>query len=121
MCNKKRILDEELGWAGQVFDWWYMALRDGSEEISHYYYRCCTFQAGLAHTPLAALSRPVAGVRKKTAIITLPGSSNAVKENISALRYILKGCHSNYCCSCKGGVFDPNSLHLLSQYTHNTQ
>lgn len=39
----------------------------------------------LQHTPLAALSRPVAGTRKNTLIVTLPGSVKAVKENLEAL------------------------------------
>ncbi|GAB1523627.1 hypothetical protein RhiTH_006777 [Rhizoctonia solani] len=39
----------------------------------------------LKHTPLAALSRPVAGSIRNTLITTLPGSPKAVKENLSAL------------------------------------
>ncbi|CEL59348.1 Gephyrin OS=Homo sapiens GN=GPHN PE=1 SV=1 [Rhizoctonia solani AG-1 IB] len=39
----------------------------------------------LKHTPLAALSRPVAGTVRDTLITTLPGSPKAVKENLSAL------------------------------------
>ncbi|KAH7912952.1 MoaB/Mog domain-containing protein [Hygrophoropsis aurantiaca] len=41
--------------------------------------------ASLKHTPLAALSRPVAGTLKSTLIVTLPGSVKAVKENMAAL------------------------------------
>lgn len=41
--------------------------------------------SSLKHTPLAALSRPVAGTYKDTMIITLPGSVKAVTENISCL------------------------------------
>ena len=41
--------------------------------------------ASLQHTPLAALSRPVAGITKSTLITTLPGSVKAVKENMDAL------------------------------------
>ncbi len=58
---------------------------------SHYWYFYNFLelsQAGLSHTPLAALSRPVAGVRGKTLIVTLPGSPKAVKENIEAFRYL---------------------------------
>ncbi|GLB34197.1 putative molybdenum cofactor biosynthesis protein [Lyophyllum shimeji] len=39
----------------------------------------------LNHTPLAALSRPVAGTIGRTLIVTLPGSVKAVKENLQAL------------------------------------
>ncbi|KAJ7724739.1 MoaB/Mog domain-containing protein [Mycena maculata] len=39
----------------------------------------------LQHTPLAALSRPVAGTVKNTLVVTLPGSVKAVKENMEAL------------------------------------
>ena len=39
----------------------------------------------LKHTPLAALSRPVAGTVKNTLVVTLPGSVKAVKENLEAL------------------------------------
>ena len=41
--------------------------------------------SSLKHTPLAALSRPVAGTIKNTLITTLPGSVKAVKENLEAL------------------------------------
>ena len=41
--------------------------------------------ASIKHTPLAALSRPVAGTFNNTLIVTLPGSTKAVRENISAL------------------------------------
>lgn len=39
----------------------------------------------LKHTPLAALSRPVAGTVGNTLVVTLPGSVKAVKENLEAL------------------------------------
>ncbi|KAF5371123.1 hypothetical protein D9758_004188 [Tetrapyrgos nigripes] len=41
--------------------------------------------SSLKHTPLAALSRPVAGTIKNTLVVTLPGSVKAVKENLDAL------------------------------------
>ncbi|KAH8118420.1 hypothetical protein DFH11DRAFT_1839063 [Phellopilus nigrolimitatus] len=43
--------------------------------------------ASLAHTPLAALSRPVAGTVRgsHTLVVTLPGSAKAVRENLTAL------------------------------------
>ena len=40
-------------------------------------------------TPFAALSRPVTGIRKKSIIITFPGSPKACKENLSAILNIL--------------------------------
>jgi gephyrin len=46
-------------------------------------------EAGLQHTPLAVLSRPVAGVRGNTLIVTLPGSTKAVRENLQALQPLL--------------------------------
>ena len=44
---------------------------------------------GLKHTPLAVLSRPIAGTIHRTFICTLPGSVKAVKENMQALRPLL--------------------------------
>jgi gephyrin len=41
--------------------------------------------SSLKHTPLAALSRPVAGTINRTLVITFPGSVKAVKENLDAL------------------------------------
>ncbi|KAG6861979.1 hypothetical protein C0995_009163 [Termitomyces sp. Mi166 len=41
--------------------------------------------ASLKHTPLAAISRPIAGTLGKTLVVTLPGSVKAVKENMEAL------------------------------------
>lgn len=42
-------------------------------------------QAGLAATPHAALSRPLAGTIGRTLILTLPGSARAVRENLDAI------------------------------------
>ncbi|KAK4175318.1 putative Gephyrin [Triangularia setosa] len=41
--------------------------------------------ASLAITPFAMMSRPVAGVRHNTVIITLPGSPKGAKENLQAV------------------------------------
>ncbi|KAF2473952.1 gephyrin [Lindgomyces ingoldianus] len=42
-----------------------------------------------AVTPFALMSRPVAGVRKKSLIITLPGSPKGAKENLEAVIKLL--------------------------------
>lgn len=44
---------------------------------------------GLKKTPFAMISRAVAGVRGKTLIINLPGSPDAVKENLSIILPVL--------------------------------
>jgi molybdopterin adenylyltransferase len=44
---------------------------------------------GLRHTPMAALSRAVAGVRGRTLIVNLPGSEKGVRESLSVLLPIL--------------------------------
>ncbi|KAI1624791.1 molybdopterin biosynthesis protein MoeA [Exophiala viscosa] len=40
-------------------------------------------------TPFAMMARPVAGVRNKTIIVTLPGSPKAAKENLQAILKLL--------------------------------
>jgi molybdenum cofactor synthesis domain-containing protein len=44
---------------------------------------------GLKHTPMAMLSRAVAGVRGRTLIVNLPGSPGGVRENLSVLLPVL--------------------------------
>jgi molybdopterin adenylyltransferase len=44
---------------------------------------------GLKHTPMAMLSRAVAGVRGRTLIVNLPGSPKAVRENLSTVLPVL--------------------------------
>jgi molybdenum cofactor synthesis domain-containing protein len=44
---------------------------------------------GYRHTPLAVLSRGVAGIRGRTLIVNLPGSPKAVREGMATLRPIL--------------------------------
>ena len=41
--------------------------------------------ASLQVTPMGMLSRGVAGVRRRTLIVNLPGSPNAVRENLAAI------------------------------------
>jgi molybdenum cofactor synthesis domain-containing protein len=40
---------------------------------------------GVKHTPMAALSRGVAGVRGRCLIVNLPGSERGARENLSAV------------------------------------
>ena len=54
---------------------------------------------------VALMSRPVAGVRNKTLIITLPGSPKGAKENLQALLKLLP----HACLQAAGG--DSRSLH----------
>lgn len=42
-------------------------------------------QEGLKHTPRAALSRGVSGVRERTLIVNLPGSPKGARENLQAI------------------------------------
>ena len=44
---------------------------------------------GLRHTPMAMLSRAVAGVRGRTLIVNLPGSPKGVRESLSVLLPVL--------------------------------
>jgi molybdenum cofactor synthesis domain-containing protein len=44
---------------------------------------------GAKHTPMAMLSRAVAGVRGRTLIVNLPGSPRGVRENLSVLLPVL--------------------------------
>ena len=46
-------------------------------------------QEGLKHTPMAMLSRAVAGVRGRTLIVNLPGSPRGVRENLAVLLPVL--------------------------------
>lgn len=45
--------------------------------------------AGLASTPRAMLSRGIAGVRRRTLIINLPGSEAGARENLAAVLPVL--------------------------------
>ncbi|KAG1694591.1 hypothetical protein DVH05_021097 [Phytophthora capsici] len=58
-------------------------------------------ESSLKITAKAVLSRPVAGIRKKTLIVTLPGKPKAVVENFSAIAEVL-----------------PHALHLVRDVPH---
>jgi molybdenum cofactor synthesis domain-containing protein len=45
--------------------------------------------AGMRQTPMAALSRAVAGLRGRTLIVNLPGSEKGVRENLTAILSLL--------------------------------
>jgi molybdenum cofactor synthesis domain-containing protein len=45
---------------------------------------------GLKHTPMSMLSRAIAGVRRQTLIVNLPGSEKAVRENIGVVLPVLQ-------------------------------
>ncbi|KAI0594375.1 hypothetical protein F4775DRAFT_586168 [Biscogniauxia sp. FL1348] len=61
--------------------------------------------ASLSVTPFAMMSRPVAGVRNKSVIITLPGSPKGAKENLEAVLKTLP-----HACLQAAGM-DSRSLH----------
>ncbi|MCJ1268308.1 hypothetical protein MMC22_008196 [Lobaria immixta] len=62
--------------------------------------------ASLEVTPFALMSRPVAGVRNKTLLITLPGSPKGAKENLLAIIKLLP----HACIQAAGG--DSRTLHI---------
>ncbi|KAF2496724.1 hypothetical protein BU16DRAFT_483980 [Lophium mytilinum] len=61
--------------------------------------------ASLSVTPFALMARPVAGVRNKTLILTLPGSPKGAKENLEAVLKLLP-----HACIQAAGA-DSRSLH----------
>lgn len=61
--------------------------------------------ASLAVTPFAVMSRPVAGVRNNTLILTLPGSPKGAKENLQSVIKMLP-----HACEQAAGM-DSRTLH----------
>jgi len=61
--------------------------------------------ASLQKTPNAILSRGIAGIRKQSLIINLPGSKKAARENLEAVLPALQ--HAIY--KIKGGTKDCGS------------
>ncbi|KAF9236211.1 MoaB/Mog domain-containing protein [Melanogaster broomeanus] len=70
----------------------------------------------LKHTPLAALSRPVAGTIKNTLVVTLPGSVKAVRENLEAL--LSSGVIEHAIDLIKGGTGKRVHATLGTSHTH---
>ncbi|USW56976.1 Putative molybdopterin biosynthesis protein MoeA [Septoria linicola] len=62
--------------------------------------------SSLAITPFASMARPVAGVRNKTLILTLPGSPKGAKENLEAVLKLLP-----HACQQAAGA-DSRTLHV---------
>ncbi|KAI3335223.1 molybdenum cofactor synthesis domain-containing protein [Ustulina deusta] len=62
--------------------------------------------ASLHVTPFAMMSRPVAGVRNSTVIVTLPGSPKGAKENLEAILKMLP-----HACQQAAGM-DSRTLHV---------
>ncbi|KAK0746564.1 MoaB/Mog domain-containing protein [Schizothecium vesticola] len=62
--------------------------------------------ASLALTPFAMMSRPVAGVRHRTVILTLPGSPKGARENLQAVLKMLP-----HACKQAAGAVDSRALH----------
>jgi molybdenum cofactor synthesis domain-containing protein len=56
---------------------------------------------GRRHTPMAALSRAIAGVRGRTLIVNVPGSPRAAAESLDALEAVLE-----HALQTLGGPFD---------------
>lgn len=61
--------------------------------------------ASLAVTPFAVMSRPVAGVRNNTLVLTLPGSPKGAKENLQSVIKLLP-----HACQQAAGM-DSRTLH----------
>ncbi|KAK1834318.1 molybdenum cofactor synthesis domain-containing protein [Podospora conica] len=62
--------------------------------------------ASLAVTPFAMMSRPVAGVRHRTVVLTLPGSPKGARENLQAVLKMLP-----HACKQASGAVDSRALH----------
>ncbi|KAI0921190.1 hypothetical protein AcW2_006245 [Taiwanofungus camphoratus] len=89
--------------------------------------------SSLQKTPLAALSRPVAGTVKDTLVVTLPGSVKAVKENLEALLMgsvvdhaleLIKGgsgrqVHASLAASAPAGTTDVQHHHHHHHHDHS--
>ena len=62
--------------------------------------------ASLSKTPYAALSRPVTGIRKKSIILTVPGSPKGARENVEAVLKILPHAVELACGGSGASVHD---------------
>lgn len=62
--------------------------------------------ASLSVTPFAMMSRPVAGVRHRTVILTLPGSPKGARENLQSVLKMLP-----HACKQASGAVESRALH----------
>lgn len=69
----------------------------------------------LEKTPMAMLSRGVAGIRGRTLIINLPGSPSAVRESFEILKPMLA-----HAAALLGGKVKDCSTHLSSSWEHSS-
>ncbi|KAI9199264.1 MoaB/Mog domain-containing protein [Polychytrium aggregatum] len=73
--------------------------------------------ASLSITPMAALSRPICGVRKNSIIVTLPGSTKGSVENLQALLPVLP--HALELCRGEPGAGEQTHRRMQAASGHH--